>query len=137
MTPLAVALSVVLKEFLAEQEAADYEKTVVRECRRRPKRSLHELWLDRGSKVVPARRTSHVVDPPDGNVPALTPEAQKAAPAREETARRPPEHAEDLPLPVLFLVWQTVGPPMLPAAYNNNYQILQGWIRGDSDRDDP
>ena len=55
----------------------------------------------------------------------MTPEAQKAAAVREEIARRPPEGPEDFPLLVRCLVWPTVGPPMLPTAYNNNYQILQ------------
>ena len=54
----------------------------------------------------------------------MTPEAQKKAAARAEIARRPPEGPEDLPLVVRCIVWPIVA-PMLPTAYNNNYQILQ------------
>jgi hypothetical protein len=90
------------------------------------KGAYNELWFDRGDKVVPTRRTSLVVDPADGRVPPLTPAAQRAAAERDKIARRPPEGPEDLPLLVRCLVWPTVGPPMLPTAYNNNYQILQG-----------
>jgi hypothetical protein len=122
------------KEFLTEQEAAEYEKTFARENNRDERSSnadadlkgaYNELWFDRGTKVVPTRRTSLVVDPPDGKVPPLTPAAQRAAAAREEVARRPPEGPDALPLLVRCLVWPTVGPPMLPTAYNNNYQIVQ------------
>jgi hypothetical protein len=122
------------KEFFTEQEAAEYEKKVVREGNRDRrgdnadadlKGAYNEVWFDRGAKVVPTLRTSLVVDPPDGKIPPLTPAARKAAAAREKIARRPPEGPEDLPLLVRCLVWPTVGPPMLPTAYNNNYQILQ------------
>ena len=123
------------KAYFTEQEAAEYEKKVVREGNRDRrsadadadlKGAYNELWFDRGSKVVPTRRTSLVVDPPDGKVPPLTPAAQRAASAREQTTTRPPEGPEDLNLLVRCLVWPTVGPPMLPTAYNNNYQIVQG-----------
>jgi hypothetical protein len=122
------------KEFLTEQEAADYEKTVLQQSNRDRRGSTadadvngayNEFWFDRGTKVVPSRRTSLVVDPPDGRVPPLTPDARKAAAARQEIARRPPEGPEDMSLPVRCLAWPTSGPPMLPTAYNNNYQILQ------------
>jgi hypothetical protein len=135
ITPFERPQELAGKEYFTEQEAAKYEKTVLREGNRDRrgtdadadlKGAYNELWFDRGTKVVPTRRTSLVVDPPDGKVPPLTPAAQKAAAAREQIARRPPEGPEDLPALVRCLVWPTVGPPMLPTAYNNNYQILQG-----------
>ena len=123
------------KEFFTEEEAAEYEKKVV-EAANRDRRSsdatadlggaYNEFWFDRGTKVVPTRRTSLVVDPPDGRVPPLTPAAQKAAAARAAIARRPPEGPEDLAPAVRCLVWPTSGPPMLPGAYNNYYHIVQG-----------
>jgi len=122
------------KEHFTEQEAVDYEKTFAIENNRDRRSSnanadvrgaYNEFWFDRGTKVVPTRRTSLVVDPPDGKVPPLTPAAQSAAAAREKIARRPPEGPEDLPPVVRCIVWPTVGPPMLPTAYNNNYQIMQ------------
>jgi hypothetical protein len=122
------------KQFFTEKEATEYEKRFARENNRDQRSSdadadlkgaYNELWFDRGTKVVPTRRTSLVVDPPDGKVPPLTPAAQGAAAAREKIARRPPEGPEDLPLLVRCLVWPTAGPPMLPTAYNNNYQIVQ------------
>jgi hypothetical protein len=122
------------KEFFTEQEAAEYEKKIVREGNRDRrsndadadlKGAYNEVWFDRGAKVVPTLRTSLVVYPSDGKIPPLTAAAGRAAAAREKIARRPPEGPEDLPLLVRCLVWPTVGPPMLPTAYNNNYQIVQ------------
>ena len=134
ITPFERPKELAGKEFFTEQEAAEYEKRIVKEGNRDQrgrdadsdlKGAYNEAWFDRGAKVVPTRRTSLVVEPRDGKVPPLTPEAQKMAAAREQIARRLPEGPEDFPLLVRCIAWPTVGPPMLPTAYNNNYQILQ------------
>jgi hypothetical protein len=44
---------------------------------------------------------------------------------RAETSRHPPAGPEDLGLAERCILWPPAGPPMLPAGYNNNYQILQ------------
>ena len=133
ITPFERPRDLAGKEFFTEQEAADYEKRILRESNRDVRGrnaqadvggAYNEFWFDRGTKVVPTRRTSLVVDPPDGKVPPLTPEAQKAAAVRDEIARRPPEGPEDLALVVRCIVWPAAV-PLLPTAYNNNYQILQ------------
>ena len=36
----------------------------------------NDFWLDYGTNVIDDRRTSLVVDPPDGRLPALTPEGE-------------------------------------------------------------
>ena len=76
--------------------------------------------------MVPGLRTSLIVDPPDGRVPALTPEAQKRMAAQFAYAR---EHStdgsENRSLQERCLNWPTAGPPMLPSFYNNEYQIVQ------------
>jgi hypothetical protein len=75
---------------------------------------------------VASRRTSLIIDPPDGKIPALTFAAQKAQLERAAVTR---EHAFDGPeyrnLAERCLVWGTGGPPMVPGGYNNNYQIVQ------------
>src|SRR4029434_7025273 len=53
----------------------------------------NEFWYERGSKIVGSKRTSLIVDPPDGRIPPLTPEAQRkldadAARARDEQLGR-------------------------------------------------
>jgi len=66
------------------------------------------------------------VDPPDGRIPPLTPEAQKRVDAEVAHATlHPADGPEDRPLAERCILWPTAGPPMLPGAYNNNYQIVQ------------
>src|SRR5882672_3739341 len=36
--------------------------------------AYNDFWWDRGTKVVGTKRTSLIVDPPDGKIPPLTPE---------------------------------------------------------------
>lgn len=89
-------------------------------------RAYNEFWFDRGTKVVGSRRTSLVVDPPDGRIPPLTASAQNRVDAeRAYTAVHSSDGPEDRPLAERCLLWPTAGPPMLPGAYNNNYQIVQ------------
>jgi hypothetical protein len=122
------------KEFFTKEEAAAFEKRVADNSNRDRRGqtaeadvagAYNDFWFERGNKIVPTRRTSLVVDPPNGRVPPLTPEAQKAVAARAEISQRPPEGPEDMGLPERCLLWPTAGPPMLPSGYNNNYQILQ------------
>src|SRR5258707_7951562 len=134
ITPLERPKELAGKEIFTEKEAAEYEKRVLEETNKDRRdgspeadvgRAYNDSWWDRGTRVVPTRRTSMVVDPPDGRVPPLTPEAQKRAAARLEALRRPATGPEDRGLAERCILWPTAGPPMLPNAYNNNYQILQ------------
>ena len=47
----------------------------------------NEFWYERGSKIVGTKRTSLIVDPPDGRIPPLTPEAAKRIDAQAAAAR--------------------------------------------------
>jgi hypothetical protein len=68
-----------------------------------------------------------VSDPPDGHVPALTPEAEarNAARARVRQARGPADGPEDRSLYDRCITRGLPG-SMMPAIYGNAYQILQG-----------
>ncbi len=134
ITPLERPKELAGKEFFTEAEAAAYEKRVLEESNKDRRdgspeddvgRAYNDSWWDRGTKVVPTRRTSIIVDPPDGRIPPLTPEAQKAESERTAATQRPAAGPEDRGLPERCILWPTAGPPMLPSAYNNNYQILQ------------
>ncbi len=134
ITPFERPKDLAAKEFFTQEEAAAYEKKVAANSNRDKRGdtaeadvagAYNDFWFERGSKVVPTRRTSLVIDPPDGKVPPLTQEAQRAAALRAEISRRPPEGPEDTALPERCLLWPTAGPPMLPSGYNNNYQIFQ------------
>jgi hypothetical protein len=123
------------KEFLTREEAAEFERRTIERTNRDRRdgsadadvaRAYNDFWWDVGTKVVPTRRTSLVVDPPDGRIPPYTPEAQKRldAVAAARKLRGPADNPEDRNL------WEqciTRGVPTvhLPQPYNNNYQIIQ------------
>lgn len=89
--------------------------------------SYNQFWFDRGTKVVPTKRSSLVIDPPDGRVPPLTAEAQKRQQEARAYARlHPADGPEDRSLAERCILWGTAGPSMVPGPYNNNYQIVQG-----------
>src|SRR5579864_3442885 len=83
--------------------------------------------------VQPNPRTSLIVDPPDGRIPPLTPEAQKARASMRKipTANENLEAGgdvqadgpQDLTLGVRCLSFG--GPPILPAAYDSDVHIVQ------------
>jgi hypothetical protein len=93
--------------------------------------AYNEFWWDRGNKIVGTKRTSLIVDPPDGRYPAMTPEGQKradliAASRNDTNLGRP--HAdshEDRPLAERCILGFNSGPPMTPGAYNNNVELFQ------------
>ena len=136
LTPLERPPDLAGKPVLTPAEAAAYEKQLLERGNRDIRGesadvdvagAYNELWFDRGKKVVGSRRTSLIVDPPDGRVPPLTPEAQKKLDAARAYAKlHPADGPENRPLAERCLLWPTAGPPMLPGPYNNNYQIVQG-----------
>jgi len=135
MTPLERPADLAGKEFFTQEEAAAFEKQARQrnDADRRDSNADADLavgynaaWWDRGTNIVSTRRTSLVVDPRDGRVPPLTPEAQQKAAVRAENRRlHPADGAESTSLADRCIVRGTAVPPMLPAGYNNNYQIVQ------------
>lgn len=135
LTPLERPAEFAGKPVLTPQEAKDYEARLLLENNRDRRdgtaevdvgRAYNEFWYDRGSHIVGSRRTSLIIDPPDGKIPALTPEAQKRQAALAEYRRQHPgDGPEDFSLANRCILWATAGPPMLPGAYNNNYRIVQ------------
>ncbi len=87
-------------------------------------------WLERGT---PQRIASLIVDPPDGRMPALTPEAQArnqaAQAARKQSRRGPADSYTDRSLYDRCITRGIAG-SFLPVIYNNGNQIVQGpgWV---------
>lgn len=135
LTTLERAADLAGKEFFTAAEADAYEKRVNRESNRDRRdgtaqndldRAYNEAFFDRGTKVAKTLRTSLVVDPKDGRVPPLTPEAaEKVKQTRAYFAAHPADGPESLRLQDRCILFPQVGPPMLPGGYNNNYQIVQ------------
>jgi hypothetical protein len=136
VTPLERPKQFEGKEFLTKAEAAEFEKQAVYDANgdRRDGgadadvgRAYNEFWRDRG-KVVSTMRSSLIFDPPDGKVPPPLPEAQKRNADIAAARRRfggPLDGPEGRSLQERCLLTPQAGPPMLPANYNSNYQIVQ------------
>jgi len=95
-------------------------------------RAYNEHWMDsRRLKITNDRRTSLIVDPPDGRLPPtvqISPERQKIRAERQAAGARfnqgMPLIATELSLPIRCII-RTDSPPYLPTIYNNNFQIYQ------------
>jgi hypothetical protein len=126
------------KQVLGDDEAAALEKKAAQNRVDRPPRAgdpgtYNQAWFDRGSKVVPTKRTSLIVDPPDGRLPPLTAAGQKW---QEERFKRlgptatgssgdgPFDSYEDISV-VTRCITRGLPNAMLPGGYNNNYRIVQ------------
>ncbi len=140
ITPLERPSELAGKQVLTEKEAAQLEERTAQtrvESLEIPDRcidspnfvdcigSYNQFWFDRGTKVISSRRTSLIVDPPDGRIPSLTPEARKRADAVAEVRRRPAQGPEDRRNSARCIVGSNSGPPMNPRSYNNNMQLFQ------------
>jgi hypothetical protein len=115
------------KEFLTEEEALALEKRIAATRVDGPPPpgnpgTYNQHWFDRGTKVIPSRRTSFIIDPPDGKLPALTPQEQEKVAAAAKAKPPLPTSYEDIDVGERCI---TDGLPLMPFVYNNNYQILQ------------
>ena len=88
-------------------------------------RAYNQFWWDRGTEIVGTKRTSLIVDPPDGKLPALTPQAQTRVTDRAAVVARAAHGVEDRPLGERCIHQQRTGPPMMPGGYNNNMRLFQ------------
>jgi hypothetical protein len=85
--------------------------------------SYNDFWYERGDKLTGDRRTSLIIDPPDGRIPYT-------AEARQRSAQRASrgenfDNPEDLSLVDRCILGFNAGPPMVSGTYNNNLQIVQ------------
>jgi hypothetical protein len=126
ITPLERPAALKDKAFLTEEEALALEKRAAERREEADKpipgrfESYNQFWLDGGTTVLSTRQTSLVVDPPDGRVPVKPAEEKR----RDEVFANYGDTVE------LMSPWDrciTRGVPggILPAGYNNAYEILQ------------
>jgi hypothetical protein len=142
------------KLVLSAAEAAAYEREFLKAndkdrrdggSRADVERAYNAFFWDSGTELAVVngqKRTSLIVDPQDGRIPALTSDAQKNIPGPrpawgsavvgpDDPENAPPfglyDNPEERPLAerCLLAFGSSSGPPMLPIAYNNHYQIVQ------------
>jgi hypothetical protein len=140
-TPLERPAEFGEKAVLSEEEAEQFEEKLAFNLTRDRRdggnaadvaRAYNEHWMDnRRLEILADKRTSLIVDPPDGRIPPrvpLTPERklaaqQLAARAARFNAGMPESHEEFTP-PVRGII-RTDRPPYLGTIYNNTAQIFQ------------
>ena len=145
ITPMERPAALGNKQFFTAEEAAKFEEQENRRQNRDlidPKKGgaqyppggvvpYNEFWYDRGNRISGSRRTSLIIDPPDGRLPPRTPDGQKRADARaaagrdDQAGRARADSYEDRSLTDRCILGFNAGPPMTPGAYNNNMQIVQ------------
>ena len=130
ITPLERPRELAAKEFFTADEAAAFEKQRIEQTNAdRPLRAgevgaYNDLFFERG-KAVKTRRTSLVIEPRDGRIPALTPAAQQKVDTRREyESLHPADRPDDRWLTERCILFGATV-PMLPEPYNNNYRIMQ------------
>ena len=140
-TPLQRPGDVGGKQVLTDEEASEFAEGLAHNLNRDRRdggaqvdvnRAYNEHWMDaKRLKTTADKRTSLIVDPPDGRIPPLvplTPERERIRVAREESTRRfnagLPNNYLDGGLPLRCII-RTDRPPYLPIIYNNTYQIFQ------------
>jgi hypothetical protein len=127
ITPFERPANLKDKAFLTDEEAAALERQAATRRDEDPAPrpgdvgTYNQFWTDSGDRVVSTRRTSLVIDPPDGRVPLR----------REAEAARDYNSAHEGDSYDHMSVWDrciTRGVPagMFPAGYNNAYEIVQG-----------
>ncbi len=124
------------QEFLTAEEAASLEQAAVEREIAASNAPAHRteaggsigccnrFWLDYGTTVVEERRTSLIVDPPNGRRPPMTPEAREASRKQPRWGQEPPPDSYT-DLGSIDRCMGTTGLPIVPAPYNNNVQIFQ------------
>ena len=144
ITPMQRPEDLADKEFLTAEEAANLEQETVdrnesllHRAAERTEASdqvdfredgspgfYNNFWLDGGTTST--GRTSLIIDPPNGRIPPLTPQAQRLADARRGyLAEHPADSWLDRNTSDRCIVGFNAGPPITPLAYNQNMQLFQ------------
>jgi len=131
LTPLQRPPELASTPFFTAEEAARFERARLEQTNAdRPLPpgqvgAYNDAFFERGTRIVRSRRTSLIVDPPDGRIPSLTPAAQNHVDARQRReAASPADGPEDRWLTERCILFGA-SVPMLPEPYNNNYRIVQ------------
>ena len=87
--------------------------------------SYNEFWYERGVELTADKRTSLIVDPPEGRLPWREESRRARALNRLNLRNGFADHYTDRSLSDRCILGFNSGPPMTSGAYNNNVLILQ------------
>ena len=128
VTPLQRPAEMAGKEFLTDEDVSALEAQAAARSDRPPPPGdpggYNRFWFADGTTVAGTRRTSLIVDPPDGKLPSYTSLGRSRMTTRAE-ARRRNAGPEDRDVDERCILGFNSGPPMLPGAYNNFVQLFQ------------
>ena len=126
------------REFLTQEEAAtleqgavDRDEELLLAAARKTEAggnvgAYNNFWMDRGTRTIETRRTSLIVDPPNGRMPEMSEAGQaRAAERREYRAEHPADSWLDRSTFDRCILGFNTGPPMTPGGYNQNMQVFQ------------
>ena len=146
ITPMQRRTAQAEKEFLTAEEAATLERAAVDRNTDLANRSArrteatwnvdlgeegapgfyNNFWLDGGTRTVTTRRTSLVVDPPNGRIPAVTESSRlRGAAWRASQRGRAADSWENRNAFDRCILGFNAGPPITPGGYNQNVQLFQ------------
>jgi hypothetical protein len=120
-TPLQRPVALGEKQFYSDEELAelrlrDHDTDALAD---RDPGTYNQFWWEEGGFL---KQTSLIVDPPNGRMPALTPEGERRRADLRARGDNRSDNPEERNLAERCI---TRGAPKLPGGYNNNFQIVQ------------
>ena len=119
------------REFFTAQEAADFAKRALTRFLSQSDDDAHydnSIWMsEKNVKGLSSLRTSIVVDPANGRLPAVTEEGRLRAERRAAERKQSGifDSAQTRGLAERCIYWAHEGPPLMPTGYNSNLRIVQ------------
>ena len=138
VTPFQRPAAFADKEFLTPEEVEDYEAAVRagREARASAEFDgeydqqdldvgYNQFYLDQGTTMTTTMRTSQLIYPESGRMPAMTERGREASAYFRVLQSRSPHGPEDRNLYDRCILGFNAGPPMRSGAYNNMMKLIQ------------
>ena len=138
VTPFQRPAAFADKEFLTPEEVEDYEAAVRagREARASAEFDgeydqqdldvgYNQFYLDQGTTMTTTMRTSQLIYPENGRMPAMTERGREASAYFRVLQSRSPHGPEDRNLYDRCILGFNAGPPMHSGAYNNMMKLIQ------------
>ena len=139
LTPMTRPEAHAEKEFLTDEEAAEFRQQTIfsLDGDRRDnsdqefgfgsdiERAYNQFWYDYGTTLNEDKRTSLIVDPPDGQIPWTREGLTRPGTFATAFSGFITPGPEDRALSERCILGFNSGPPMAPSAYNNNVQLFQ------------